>query len=98
MAEASRPTSRWSSSMSTPIKSGSSNYPTTPILPSRKKFHRLPTNNQARFAQRMAKTRHDVEELFKLYYSNNIKFDTFQRQIVTGIVQIFFIDLNKTIF
>jgi hypothetical protein len=62
-------------------------------LPSspQKKLYRLPINNQQSFAQRMAKTRHDVEELFKLYCTNNVKFDTFQRQIVTGKIRdIFF--------
>ncbi|CAF4714915.1 unnamed protein product, partial [Rotaria magnacalcarata] len=32
----------------------------------------------------MAKVKHDTEELYQLYYSNNIKFDTFQQQIITG--------------
>ncbi|CAF4228280.1 unnamed protein product, partial [Adineta steineri] len=28
--------------------------------------------------------KHDIEELFQLYYSNNVKFDSFKKQIVTG--------------
>lgn len=70
-------TTRWSSS----AKSVNAHV----LLPARKSA----VNNsliaqQHTFAQRTAKTRHDVEQLFKLYCTNNLKFHTFQRQVVTG--------------
>ncbi|CAF1249009.1 unnamed protein product [Rotaria sp. Silwood1] len=85
MSETNRPTSRWSSSIPTRIKSSNTNNnQTIPLIISRRKLLRTAKNHQQTFAQRMAKVRHDTEELFQLYYSNNIKFDTFQQQIVTG--------------
>ena len=41
-------------------------------------------NTQKTTAQRRNRSKHDMEELFKLYYSNDLQFDAFQRQIVTG--------------
>jgi hypothetical protein len=85
MSAINRPTSRWSSS----TKSSSSTNQTAPLMASRKKFYRPLQNNQHAFGQRMARTKHDIEQLFKLYYSNNIKFDTFQKQMITGKFQSF---------
>ena len=76
MSTTNRPTSRWSSS------SKSTN--STSLLSARKKSALPLTTNHHTFTQRTAKTRHDVEQLFKLYYTTHIKFDTFQRQVVTG--------------
>ncbi|CAF1468995.1 unnamed protein product [Rotaria sordida] len=85
MSETSRPASRWSSSSPARIKSSNIyNGQTIPLIISRRKLFRTSKNHQQTFTQRMAKVRHDTEELFQLYYSNNIKFDTFQQQIVTG--------------
>jgi len=89
MSATNRPTSRWSSS----TKSSNSTNQTIPIVAPRKKLYRPVVNQQHTFT-RMAKTRHDVEQLFKLYYSANIKFDTFQKQVVTGKFQSFFFKLN----
>jgi hypothetical protein len=75
MSATNRPTTRWLSS----TKSNNLINPST-----RKKPLQSSINYQQTFTQRMAKTRHDVEELFKLYYAANIKFDTFQQQVVTG--------------
>lgn len=80
MSAINRPTARWSSSS----KSTSSINLSTPSMIPRKKVYRPLMNQQHNSTQRMAKTRHDIEQLFKLYYSTNIKFDTFQKQIVTG--------------
>jgi len=74
MSTTNRPTSRWPSS----TKSNNS-FNQTP----QKKLSR-PLINQHNYSQRSAKSRHDVEQLFKLYYSTNIQFDTFQKQVVTG--------------
>ncbi|CAF4586349.1 unnamed protein product, partial [Rotaria magnacalcarata] len=85
MSDTSRPTSRWLSSMPTRVKSN--NNPTRqaiPLILARRKLLRSAKNHQQTFAQRMAKVKHDTEELYQLYYSNNIKFDTFQQQIITG--------------
>ena len=79
MSATNRSTSRWSSS----TKSNSIINQST-----RKRPPQPTTNAQHTFTQRMAKTRHDVEQLFKLYYAANVKFDTFQRQVVTGKFQI----------
>ena len=79
MSTTNRPTTRWSSSS----KSSSLINPST-----RKKPLQPTINYQHTFGQRAAKTRHDVEELFKLYYAANIKFDTFQRQVVTGKINL----------
>lgn len=54
------------------------------LLPTRKSTTNSLINNQHTFIQRTAKTRHDVEQLFKLYCTNNLKYNTFQRQVVTG--------------
>jgi len=81
MSATNRPTSRWSSS----TKSNSLIHQST-----RKKPIQPPINHQHTITQRLAKTRHDVEQLFKLYYATNIKFDTFQRQVVTGKFQVEF--------
>lgn len=55
------------------------------LLPARKKLPPQPLIlHQHTCAQRMAKTKHDVEQLFKLCYSANVKFNTFQKQVVTG--------------
>jgi hypothetical protein len=70
--------------MSTTTKSSNVINQTTPLLNVRKKLFRQSINKQKSLAQRMDKSKHDMEELFKLYYSNDIKFDTFERQIVTG--------------
>ncbi|CAF3502993.1 unnamed protein product [Rotaria sp. Silwood1] len=84
MSDPSRPTSRWSTSMSVISKSTNFTNQTTPLVILRRKLFRQSANHKKNFSQRMEKSKHDVEELFKLYYSNDIKFDTFQRQIVTG--------------
>ncbi|CAF2559580.1 unnamed protein product [Rotaria sp. Silwood2] len=85
MSETSRLASRWSSSVPTRIKSShTNNNQTIPLIISRRKLFRTAKNHQQTFSQNMAKVRQDTEELFQLYYSNNIKFDTFQQQIVTG--------------
>jgi len=84
MSDPSRPTSRWSTSMSITTKSTGYTNQTIPLVNVRKKLFRQSANSQKSFAQRMAKSKHDIEELFKIYYSNDVKFDTFRRQIVTG--------------
>lgn len=89
MSTTNRPTTRWSSSSKSTMNSNI--QPVSFINPQKKNVHRsLPLMNQQHtFTQRMTKTRHDIEQLFKLYYSANIKFDTFQKQIVTGNFFIF---------
>lgn len=57
------------------------------LLPARKKPQAPPPPliiHQHTSAQRTAKTKQDIEQLFKLYYSANVKFNTFQKQVVTG--------------
>ncbi|CAF2517530.1 unnamed protein product [Rotaria sp. Silwood2] len=84
MSDPNRSTSRWSTSMSVTSKSTNATNQTTPLVVLRRKLFRQSASHKKNFSQRMEKSKHDVEELFKLYYSNDIKFDTFQRQIVTG--------------
>lgn len=84
MSDSNRPRSRWSTSMSITTKSTGSTGQTIPLINVRKKLFRQSANSQKISTRHMAKSKHDIEELFKLYYSNDIKFDTFQRQIVTG--------------
>jgi hypothetical protein len=86
MSDSSRPISHWPSSISMTTKSAGCtiNRTAIPLGGTRRKLIRPSTSTQQTFSQRMAKTKHDVEELFKLYYSNDTKFNTFQQQIVTG--------------
>jgi len=93
MSEQDRPLSRWSTSLSITTKSTAATNQTIPLINVRRKLLRQSANPQKTFAQRMAKTKQDIEELFKLYYSNDIKFDTFQKQIVQGIC-LFFVQLD----
>ncbi len=79
MSTPSRPASCWSSSMSTPTKSRAFTRQTSPLITAQRKFFR-----QKNLSQHTTKSKHNMEELFQLYYSTDIKFDTFQRQIVTG--------------
>ena len=83
MSATNRPTSRWSSS----TKSSTLINQPTPLMTTQKKLHRPLINTQHNLSHRTSKVRHDVEQLFKLYYTTNIKFDTFQRQVVTGEFQ-----------
>ncbi|CAM4797074.1 unnamed protein product [Rotaria magnacalcarata] len=83
MGDPSRSTSRWSGSMSAATKSTTTTSTTTPLVILRRKLFRQSANKK-NFAQRMAQSRNDIEELFRLYYSNDLKFDNMQRQIVTG--------------
>jgi hypothetical protein len=86
MSAINRPTSRWPSA----AKPNSSIHIITPFMTTGKRVNRPLINNQhSAAAQRTTKTRHDVEQLFKLCYSTNVKFDTFQRQVVTGKVPSF---------
>jgi len=84
MVDPGRPTSRWSTSMSVTTKSTGFTNQTIPLTNVRRKLFRQSASNQKTYAQRMAKSKHNIEELFKLYYSNDIQFDTIHRQIVTG--------------
>lgn len=84
MSDASRPGSRWSNSMSAATKTTAYTNQTIPLTSIRRKLLQHSANNQRTYAQRLAKSKHDIEELFKLYYSNDIKFDTIHRQIVMG--------------
>ncbi|CAF3480165.1 unnamed protein product [Rotaria socialis] len=83
MGDPSRSTSRWSGSLSVATKSTSATSTTTPLVILRRKLFRQSANKKS-FTQRMAQSRNDIEELFRLYYSNDLKFDNMQRQIVTG--------------
>ena len=84
MSDASRPGSRWSNSMSAATKTTAYTNQTIPLTSIRRKLLQHSANNQRTYAQRLAKSKRDIEELFKLYYSNDIKFDTIHRQIVMG--------------
>ncbi|CAF4519597.1 unnamed protein product, partial [Rotaria magnacalcarata] len=68
--------------MSAATKSTTTTSTTTPLVILRRKLFRQSANKK-NFAQRMAQSRNDIEELFRLYYSNDLKFDNMQRQIVT---------------
>lgn len=94
MSDPSRPTSRWSTSMSITTKSTAATNQTIPLINVRRKLFRQSANSQKFYAQRMAKSKHEIEELFKLYYSNDIKFDTFHRQIVTGKLKLLVFFMN----
>lgn len=76
--------SRWPTSLSIGVKLPPTGAQVPPLIATRKKWTRPNSSHPASFAQRMAKTKSDIEELFKLYYSNSLKFDSFERQIVTG--------------
>lgn len=89
MSDTGRLTTRWPSSMPTKTKSNSPIRHTIPLILSRRKLLRSAKNHQQTFAQRMAKVKHDTEELYQLCYSHNIKFDTFQQQMITGKMFIF---------
>jgi dGTP triphosphohydrolase len=84
MSDPNRPTSRWSTSLSVTTKCTGATNQTIPLISVRKKLFRQSVSSQKTLAQRRAKAKHDIEELFKIYYSDDVKFDTFQRQIVTG--------------
>ena len=84
MSNPGRPASRWSTSMSIMTKSTVDSNQATPLVNVRRKLYRQSDNAKKSFAQHLDKSKRDIEELFKLYYSNDIRFDTFQRQIVTG--------------
>ncbi len=81
--------------MSVTTKSTAFTNQTIPLVNVRRKFFRNSINNQKTYAQRMAKSKHNIEELFKLYYSNDIKFDTIQRQIVTGKSEVFLLQTKS---
>lgn len=83
MADPIRPGSRWSGSTSIASKSSNATHSTTPLIILRRKLFRQSANKK-NFTQRIAQSRNDIEELFRLYYSNDVKFDNNQRQIVTG--------------
>jgi hypothetical protein len=89
MSDQNRPASRWSTSLSITTKSTGSTNQTVPLINVRKKLLRQSVSNQKALSKRLTKSRNDIEELFKLYYSNDVKFDTFQRQIVTGEFNLF---------
>jgi hypothetical protein len=84
MSGPNRPASRWSTSLSITTKSTGATNQTVPLITVRRKLLRQSANTQKSLSKRLTKSRNDIEELFKLYYSNDVKFDTFQRQIVTG--------------
>lgn len=73
MSASNRSGPRWSSSAKSNV-----------LLPARKKLPQPLILHQHTCAQRMAKTKHDVEQLFKIYYTSNIKFNTFEKHVVTG--------------
>ncbi|CAF1545607.1 unnamed protein product [Adineta ricciae] len=82
MSDGSRPTSRWSSARLTTMTTVRSNTSASPLLVTRKKLQRPAGNTQSTFTD-MTKTKNDMEEIFKFYYSNQAKIDTF-KQTVTG--------------
>ncbi|CAF0754419.1 unnamed protein product [Adineta steineri] len=84
MSVRSRPTISWSPSLSARSRSTNLSTDTKPLVTTRTKLLRQTINNQNNFSQYMTKKKHDIEELFQLYYSNNVKFDSFKKQIVTG--------------
>ncbi|CAF0759873.1 unnamed protein product [Didymodactylos carnosus] len=55
----------------------------TPLIMVRRRLFRPIASKQKPFFQGMQKT-HNIENLFKLYYSNDTYIDNFNRQIVTG--------------
>lgn len=81
-AEHQRSISRWS----TATRSTGLSQQTIPLVNVRRKLFRTANPNQKLFQQRQTQTKQDIEQLFRLYYSNDLQFDTFQRQIVTGFV------------
>ncbi|UJR08327.1 hypothetical protein I4U23_012598 [Adineta vaga] len=82
VSDGSRPTSRWSSSRLTTATTHQSNNSVTPLTVSRKKLQRPTRNSQQTFAN-MTKAKHEMEEIFKDYYTTNTKIDKF-KQTVTG--------------
>ena len=80
-AEHQRSISRWS----TATRSTGLSQQTIPLVNVRRKLFRTANPNQKLFQQRQTQTKQDIEQLFRLYYSNDLQFDTFQRQIVTGL-------------
>ncbi|CAF1089930.1 unnamed protein product [Adineta ricciae] len=84
MSARSRPTTGWSTALSATTRLSSLSNQTAPLVTTRRKLFRQIPNNQKNCSQRMKQSKYDIEELFNLYYSNDIKFDTFQKQIVTG--------------
>ncbi|CAF0962043.1 unnamed protein product [Adineta ricciae] len=82
MSDGSRPTSRWSSARLTTMTTVRSNAPSSPLFATRKKLQRSARNTQSTFTD-MTKSKNDIEEIFKFYYSNETKIDTF-KQTVTG--------------
>ena len=79
---------QWSSTaMADSVRSTSMSAAThqaIPLVTVRRRLLRQINNRQNATAQRRNRSKHDMEELFKLYYSNDLQFDAFQRQIVTG--------------
>ncbi|CAF4330539.1 unnamed protein product, partial [Adineta steineri] len=83
MSDSSRPTSRWSSSRftATTSRSNNSNNQITPFFVSRKKLFQPIRNNQQSFAN-LTKTKDEMEEIFKTYYSNNTRLDPFKETVI----------------
>lgn len=81
MAEHQRSISRWS----TATRSTGISQQTIPLVNVRRKLFRTANPNQKLFQQRQTQSKHDIEQLFRLYYSNDLQFDAFQRQIITGL-------------
>ena len=94
MSARSRPTTGWSTALSATTRLSSLSNQTTPLVTTRRKLFRQIQNSQKNCSQRVKQSKYDMEELFNLYYSNDIKFDTFQKQIVTGkkIISVFSIE------
>lgn len=80
MADANRSISRWSLATRSTVAS----VQTIPLVNVRRKLLRQNNSNQRTISQRDNRGKTDIQELFKLYYSNDLQFDGFQRQIVTG--------------
>ena len=93
MSDGSRPTSRWSSAKLTTMTTVRSNTPASPLLVTRKKLQRPARNTQSTFTD-MTKAKNNIEEIFKFYYSNETKIDTF-KQTVTGRVMNYLFKLGQ---
>lgn len=80
MADPNRSISRWSGITRSTVETSQ----TAPIVAVRRKLLRQPNISPRVLLQQNNRSKHDIEQLFKLYYSNDLQFDGFQKQIVTG--------------
>jgi hypothetical protein len=84
MADPCRSASRRSTSMSALSRNTIGTHQPIPLITIRRKLLRQLPNTHGKTVQRRNQSKHDTEQLFKLYYSNDLQYDALRQEIVTG--------------